>query len=54
MSRGHRRGVQDLDDGAFDVAHCPTEDMIADTLTKPLQGPQLFKLRALVLGHAAP
>ena len=30
------------------------EEMIADILTKPLQGPQFFKLRALVLGHAAP
>ena len=45
---------QFLDDGAFHIAHCPTEDMIADALTKPLQGPQLFKLRALALGHAAP
>ena len=38
---------QYLDDGTFNVAHCPTEDVIADTPTKPLQGPQLFKLRAL-------
>ena len=45
---------QHLDDGAFNVAHCPTEDMIADALAKPLQGPQLFKLRALVLGRSAP
>ena len=45
---------QYLDDGTFNIVHCPTEDMIADILTKPLQGPQFFKLRALVLGHAAP
>ena len=45
---------QHLDDGAFDTLRCPTEDVIADTLTKPLQGPQLFKLRALALGHATP
>ena len=45
---------QRLDDGTFDILHCPTEETIADTLTKPLQGPQLFKLRALVLGHAIP
>ena len=45
---------QFLDDGTFHIVHCPTEDMIADILTKPLQGPQFFKLRALVLGHAVP
>lgn len=45
---------QYLDDGTFHIVHCPTEDMIADILTKPLQGPQFFKLRALVLGHAIP
>ena len=38
---------QYLDDGTFHLVHCPTEDMIADILTKPLQGPQFFKLRAL-------
>ena len=45
---------QYLDDGTFHLVHCPTEDMIADILTKPLQGPQFFKLRALALGHAVP
>ena len=40
---------QRLDDGAFDIAHCPTEDMITDALANPLQGPQFFKLRALAL-----
>ena len=43
-----------LDDGAFRLARRPTEDVTADALTKPLQGPQFFKLRALALGHAAP
>ena len=45
---------QYLDDGTFHIVHCPTEDMIADILTKPLQGLQFFKLRALVLGHSVP
>ena len=45
---------QYLDDGTFNIVYCPTEDMIADILTKPLQGPQFFKLRALILGHALP
>jgi hypothetical protein len=30
--------------------HLPTADMIADILTKPLQGQQLMKLRARILG----
>jgi hypothetical protein len=30
--------------------HLPTADMIADILTKPLQGKQLTKLRTLILG----
>ena len=33
---------QYLDDGAFNIAHCPTDDVNADILTKPLQGPQLL------------
>ena len=45
---------QFLVDGTFTLVHCPTENMIADILTKPLQGPQFFKLRALILGHALP
>ena len=27
-----------LDSGDFTLTHCPTKEMIADTLTKPLQG----------------
>ena len=29
---------QYLDNGTFELVHCPTEDMIADSLTIPLQG----------------
>ena len=31
------------------VEYCPTEDMIADFFTKPLQGTQFRKLRALIM-----
>jgi hypothetical protein len=31
------------------VEYCPTEDMISDVLTKPLQGSAFCKLRALLL-----
>ena len=45
---------QYLDNVTFELVHCPTEEMIADILTKPLQGEQFFKLRALLLGHSIP
>ena len=32
------------------VLHCPTEEMIADYYTKPLQGGQFNKFRDLILG----
>jgi hypothetical protein len=31
------------------VEYCPTEDMISDVLTKPLQGSAFHKLRTLLL-----
>ena len=45
---------QYFEDGTSNIVHCPTEDMIADILTKPLQRQQFFKLRAIALGHAVP
>ena len=40
-----------LDNGEFTLNYCPTEDMIADILTKPLQGSQFIKLRNILLGY---
>ena len=34
------------------VEHCPTESMLADFLTKPLQGNLFRRFRAVLLGHA--
>lgn len=34
------------------LTHCPTECMLADFLTKPLQGALFRKFRAVLLGHA--
>ena len=31
------------------IEHCPTEDMVADYFTKPLQGRLFYKLRDLVM-----
>ena len=36
----------------IDIVHCPTEDMLADYFTKPLQGSLFRKFRSVLLGHA--
>jgi histone deacetylase 1/2 len=41
---------QYLDSGEFVLLHCPTDLMIADILTKPLQGANFLRLRDLLLG----
>jgi len=33
------------------VVYCPTDEMLADFFTKPLQGSFFRKLRAILLGH---
>jgi hypothetical protein len=33
------------------VVHCPTEQMLADFFTKPLQGSLFRKLKAVIMGH---
>ena len=40
-----------IDNGDICVKYLPTEDMIADILTKPLQGAMFRQLRALLLGE---
>jgi hypothetical protein len=42
---------QYIDSGEFDVTHCPTEMMLADLLTKPLQGNKFKTLRDKLLGY---
>ena len=37
--------------GKVDVVYCPTDKMVADFFTKPLQGNIFKKFRASVRGH---
>ena len=39
-----------IDNGEISVVHCPTEDMIADFFTKPLQGSLFVKFRDIIMG----
>ena len=36
----------------IDVVYCPTEDMLADFFTKPLQGSLFEKFRSVIMGEA--
>jgi hypothetical protein len=42
---------QYIDDGSITIEHCPTDRMIADILTKPLQGAHFERLRGFLLGY---
>ena len=43
--------TDNINRGAAAVQYCPTEDMIADFFTKPLQGSQFRKLRNLIMNY---
>ena len=34
----------------MEIVYCPTNDMIANFYTKPLQGKQLYRLRDIIMG----
>ena len=40
-----------INKGEIDVSYCPTEAMLADFFTKPLQGGLFKKFRDVILGH---
>jgi hypothetical protein len=42
---------QFLDSGEFEIEHCPTDLMLADLLTKPLQGQKFLAMRDKLLGR---
>ena len=39
---------------AIHITHCPTEEMVADFFTKPLQGSLFIKMRNYVMGKEQP
>ena len=39
-----------VDKGELDIEYCPTDEMLGDFLTKPLQGEKFWKFRKLILG----
>jgi hypothetical protein len=45
---------QFLDTGELQVVYCPTDVMVADVLTKPLQGEHFAKGRGYLLGYVSP
>jgi hypothetical protein len=38
-----------IDSGDIQIVYLPTEDMVADIFTKPVQGQKFFNLRAMLL-----
>lgn len=40
-----------VEKGNVRIEYCPTDDMIGDFMTKPLQGEKFRKFRAMVLGE---
>jgi len=48
---GHLKDL--IDHGLMNLAHCPTELMVADYLTKSLGAKTLFELLRIVLGYPA-
>jgi hypothetical protein len=40
-----------IDKGYLTVEHCPTDDMVGDYPSKPLQGKKFKKHKALIMGH---
>ena len=41
-----------VDNGEITIEHSPTDEMLADFFTKPLQGALFRKFKAVILGHA--
>ena len=51
VSTKYYSAKQYTDSGELALEYCPTVSVVADALTKPLQGHQLEHLRDYLLGH---
>jgi hypothetical protein len=38
--------------GEIDIVHCPSEEMVADFFTKPIQGKRFLDLRSVIMGES--
>ena len=43
----------DVIDGKYKIAYCPTEDMVADVMTKPLGDRLFLKFRDALMGNCS-
>ena len=46
--------TEQVEKKAIHVTHCPTEEMVGDFFTKPLQGSLFFKMRNYIMGSEEP
>ena len=40
-----------VNQGNLNVQYCPTDEMIGDFMTKPLQGSKFMKFRKIIMGE---
>ena len=50
VPEGHLSYADRVDSKELNIAYCPTEEMVADFFTKPLQGKLFYFLRDLIMG----
>ena len=46
--------TDNINRGTVRVSHCPTDDMIADFFTKPLQGTKFYKFQSSIMNCVGP
>lgn len=42
--------TDNVDKGKINIEYCPTDEMVGDFFTKPLQGSKFVKFRSIILG----
>ena len=54
MNIGYFYVAEQIKKKAIHVTHCPTEEMVGDFFTKPLQGSLFIKMRNYIMGSEGP